>query len=696
MKPGTMTATSTATRASSAGPATRASLATISIDAKFRCTSGSSEASTCGVGNYSTSAADVCSKCEPGHYCGSNTTTMADMYALGGDWMTSHDMAGRCFNGTWCPPGMRRAPDLVRDPCPTGYYCPTATEYPLPCPAGTYMPTTGADAVDDCLPTPRGYYTVEGASNYTELCDPGYYCPLGSTSPTQVPCPSRFYLPDSGGRTLGDCALCTAGGFCPNASATPTPCPKGYFCSTGVSRPEPCRPGTFGNGTGLRRTEDCTPCLPGSYCDGYGLNAPRGPCDPGYYCLEMSHTSAPHAPGSTLSQLAEPSVIGGLCPSGGYCPAGSSEPTKCPSGTYNNYTGATSPSDCKSCEPGYYCAGSSNPFPSGKCEAGFYCSGGSNTSTQFKVPKGHFSIEGASAPSPCVPGTYQPFIGQSFCLNCDPGYFCSAFNTTDPTPCPEGSYCEESTVHPEKCPSGTYGTKMKLNSTIFCTKCPAGSFCEEAGLTVETTEPCAAGFWCGAGSSREKPVDQYNAEGEKNGDICPPGHFCPAGDGDNPRPCPRGTFYPGEGATGNSSAYVCEPCWPGYACNATGLPLPKLECEPGYFCARGATNSTPDDYGGLDDVGCTADTWELCDYGPCPPGYECAAATGQPVACAAGTYAPNASMTTCLECPASQYCDGVSTAITLDCPRGNYCPRGSALPPPTCPQGTTRSSLLCH
>lgn len=74
------------------------------------------------------------------------------MYSLGGNWNDSSDLAGRCFNGTYvrfairvstvngiatqCPPGMARAPDLLRDPCPVGQYCPTAATYPIPCPAG--------------------------------------------------------------------------------------------------------------------------------------------------------------------------------------------------------------------------------------------------------------------------------------------------------------------------------------------------------------------------------------------------------------------------------------------------------------------------------------------------------------------------------------------------------------------------------
>ena len=83
-------------------------------------------------------------------------------------------------------------------------------------------------------------------------CSPGYYCPTQSTTPTEIPCPPRFYRPELGAGSVSDCSLCVAGGYCPEASVYPTICPKGYFCIGGVSIPEPCLPGSYGNTTGLR------------------------------------------------------------------------------------------------------------------------------------------------------------------------------------------------------------------------------------------------------------------------------------------------------------------------------------------------------------------------------------------------------------------------------------------------------------
>jgi hypothetical protein len=140
-------------------------------------------------------------------------------------------------------------------------------------------------------------------------------------------------------------------------------------------------------------------------------------------------------PGSTSSST---NNIGGMCPAGGYCPRGSSLPTQCPAGTYNNNSGATSASDCQSCPAGYYCAGSRNPYPTGPCKGGYYCTGGSSSATQYTTPPGYYSIPGSSAGIPCPAGTYQPEQGQGNCTACPEGWYCKNITTTVPRICPRG------------------------------------------------------------------------------------------------------------------------------------------------------------------------------------------------------------------------------------------------------------------
>ena len=148
----------------------------------------------------------------------------------------------------------------------------------------------------------------------------------------------RTYRPEYGGSSLDDCSLCVAGGYCPRSSQEPVLCPRGFYCPTGISIPQACPPGTFGNSTGLRKLQDCEICSPGYYCDGYGLNAPRGLCAPGFFCLSGSNSSTPyslisnavHVVNSTAWMLTYGQylvhAVGGICPAGYYCPLGSALP----------------------------------------------------------------------------------------------------------------------------------------------------------------------------------------------------------------------------------------------------------------------------------------------------------------------------------------------------------------------------------
>lgn len=65
------------------------------------------------------------------------------------------------------------------------------------------------------------------------------------------------------------------------------------------------------------------------------------------------------------------------------------------------------------------------------------------------------------------------------------------------------------------------------------------------------------------------------------GDLCPQGHYCPAGT-THPKemPCPAGTW---NGQRGAQDATWCLPCAPGFFCNMSG------QDAPAGFCARGET-----------------------------------------------------------------------------------------------------------
>ncbi|KAG1697654.1 hypothetical protein DVH05_016093 [Phytophthora capsici] len=312
--------------------------ACITCPAGYYCIEATVTPKPCGKGKFSTSGSKTCPPCEAGYFCNSETTSAANMRSNALGWASPGALYGTCYNGSYCPAGSDSEPALETDACPPAYYCPTATPAPVICPAGTYSNLTGQDSISDCTPTPAGYFSVAGALEPTGVCSPGFYCPLRSTSRTQVPCPARYYLNRSMGQSEEDCAVCVSGSYCPIGSAYPTTCPAGYYCRTGISSPEPCPIGTYATATGLRTVEDCVPCPPGLYCDSTALTTPRGLCDPGYYCTLGAYTSAPMNYESTLFGVTNRHT-GDQCPQGAYCPLGSSSPTLCPPGTFNNFTG---------------------------------------------------------------------------------------------------------------------------------------------------------------------------------------------------------------------------------------------------------------------------------------------------------------------------------------------------------------------
>jgi len=64
---------------------------------------------------------------------------------------------------------------------------------------------------------PEGTGTAAGA-NLMIQCEPGYYCPSGSTHTRQTPCPAGKYNPTRGSSASSDCQACQAGYFCPIGS----------------------------------------------------------------------------------------------------------------------------------------------------------------------------------------------------------------------------------------------------------------------------------------------------------------------------------------------------------------------------------------------------------------------------------------------------------------------------------------------
>ena len=786
--------------------------------AGFYCPRNSSSPTPCPPGTYSPSTFNTeeadCTPCDPGrhcnvsglttvsglcaegYYCGNGSSTAFPLDSPSGDIcpvahycpegsstpspcqpgtfsnVTGSGACLACLAGFYCE-GSTDDPHLY--PCPPGHYCPQGTEFSLqfPCPLSTYSPSTSAIDSNTCLPCPTGQYcNGTGLDAPTGMCDPGSFCVPGSTSPSGEPCEPGFYCPPGANFALpcppGEyCAgfaltspsgFCDPGYYCIGSAITPQPtdgvtgdvCPMGHYCLGGSVNFTACPPGTFGRVTQARNeSEGCETCTATMYCGEYGLTAPSGICDGGYYC----------PPGQRASDPFE-----FICPLGHFCTAGTLEPMRCPSSTYQDELGQT---DCKLCPASFYCDNRFDPvvlFNDTICPQGYYCPNGTSFSTQFPCPNGTFSnLTGLAESSQCLdctPGHYcgEPGLVQPSGL-CFAGYFCQSGSTT-PSPvdstCPAGHYCPEGSVNPVPCLAGTHsGTTLNQNETA-CTLCGPGYYCPEGSVNSTalvcdpgfvclfgafvptpvdgiTGYPCPAGHSCVSGALSEEACTPGSYQPDTAQSVCitcpvgalcestasldftpcPAGHYCPMEGMTDSIQCPTGTF---SNTTGNTNLTDCLPCPRGMYCDAPGLVAPSGLCSAGFLCVSEATDIAPDD--GVN--------------GPCPVGFYCVEGATHPQPCPMGTLAPFSntalnndssflleyfcdpsltleplsaigleSESECVPCIGGFYCQHPnSTLPTGPCSAGYYCPHNASITVATpsefiCPLGhfCTEASL---
>ncbi|TMS07321.1 hypothetical protein E3U43_011414 [Larimichthys crocea] len=525
----------------------------------------------------------------------------------------------------------------------------------LPCPPGTYSPQFGLSQVEQCLICPAGHYCEkERLTKVSGKCKAGWFCvsaawnsqpfDLDNYTNANCLCPATStggrcqvwlcrWVPAPPGFTVSEELLRPDQQMEKQAasvhlghtvgSAAPEPCPSGTFqsrekqsscnsCEAGTVLPNqyPCPIGSFNQRPLTHSLAGCVPCAAGQYCPSVGLAEPAGPCQAGYWCREGASSPSP-----------VDGLSGSLCPPGQYCPSGTTAPVPCPEGSWSNSSGLGMQDDCKPCLGGFYCDSAGLTKPSGPCSRGYYCVEGATTSTPTDgitggpCPEGSYCPKGAVRPVPCDPGTYVAVTHATQCEPCLPGWYCVSGSLYL---CPAGFYCPEGTGFDLRgCPEGTYGPDPGYWSVSQCRQCDGGHYCSSRNGTA-ITGPCQGGYYCSHGNKSPQPFSQAAGEGGP----CPAGHYCPEATV-HPLPCPPGTF---SNLTKLVSQEDCQPCLPGYYCDAVGLSAPSGKCWKGFFCLEGANRPDP----------------PLRDSrgGPCPKGSFCASpgksvASGQ---CGAGYY----------------------------------------------------------
>jgi len=222
-------------------------------------------------GDNTTRIAQV--QCELGYWCAEGVRRICPSGVFGSSLgLTSSACSGSCAPGYYCPEGSTKAEEKAcGDP---SLYCPMGSSLPSKVPKGYFTENGTLTTRSDIEVCPPGYFCdggvkficragIYGAISglYTKdcsgLCAAGYYCPEGSVTSTQIPCPAgRFGF--TGAVNANCTGLCLAGYYCPSASTSATQFDCGadnLFCPTGSSVPLVVATGYYSTGgTAVTRT----------------------------------------------------------------------------------------------------------------------------------------------------------------------------------------------------------------------------------------------------------------------------------------------------------------------------------------------------------------------------------------------------------------------------------------------------------
>jgi hypothetical protein len=577
-----------------------------------------------------------CTDCVRGSYCNSRAGT---------------SVTSTCMAGYTCPGGDVNPADPAQI-CLAGTYCPQGSYTAKQCPAGRF---SDRDGVSSCSKCPASFFCALGEDE-PQRCTEGSACPLGTSDVNLLACQNGAFQPFP---AQGVCLTCPLGYYCDSGTITdPTICPANKVCTEGTSSIIPsCPSGTYSTHTNLQSRTQCTFCPAGKYC----LNGVIvGNCSAGYLCVSGSNTATPN--GFSNTGKAFP------CPEGHYCLAGAVLPTPCPEGKFRRSTGGTSADSCVACDAGYYCilndpipkpclpgtycpAGTSEPnkCPSGtyskenqaisytsclKCPAGYLCdSSGIANFANYPCRPGYYCTSGAVLPTVTKPGLYSPGHSagsESDLLPCPGGYYCNT-NTITYIPCPEGTYCPQKSTETQVCPRSYYCPPLSLSPT----QCPAGWYCDDVDdMPGFPPYKCPEGTICPAGS-RMPDECVRGTKAIKARSVYAPEPYC--------LDCPKGTF-------GDDEHIKCLPCSAGYVClGKTKYSTPKdiltdngYQCPAGFYCPEGSWESYPCGIG---------------KYNPNPG---------------------KGSITDCLSCPANTYTDTTASVACLECGEDATAPSGSS------------------
>jgi len=422
----------------------------ISTSAGYFANVGSANQTACAVGTYQPSTGQSsCIDASTGYYVSNSGSTNQTA----------------CGVGTYQPsPGQSSCMDSS-----PGYYVPNiGSSNQLICNSGTYQPNYGQSS---CIDSSPGYYVSNSGQTTQSACvegtyqpnygqsscidsSPGYYVDNTALS-NQTACPGGTFNPNHGSVSSNDCIITS----------------PGYYSSSGSGSQNPCQGGTYQS---LAGQTNCTSTDPGYYVPGIS------------YAFQISCNPGTYQPNSGSSDCL-------IADAGYYVDSYSSvTQTACPAGTFNPINGSSTYSSCIDTSPGYFTpvSGMSEEYP---CNPGTYQPLGGQDNCTNSSP-GHFvPMNASTTQEPCIIGMYQPNYGRTYCEYPSSGYYVPTSSSSNQTRAEPGHYAnanddDTTTSHP--CPLGYY---QPYSGQSECIEADSGFYVDDNGSLEQI--PCIGGTY---------------------------------------------------------------------------------------------------------------------------------------------------------------------------------------------------------
>jgi hypothetical protein len=189
--------------------------------------------------------------CAVGYYCPARSTSAREYPCppgrFGGtEGLPSSTCSGYCVEGYYCPEGSTSSREV---PCGgADVFCPEGSPLPLPVKNGFYSVCDGTVDCQSFVIVDYEWVPPVDVRNKQASCEKGHYCTGGLSKK----CPAGTY---------GDTIRLST-------SACSGLCNRGYYCPAGSSSPAEtaCPIGTYGSTVGLKDSQCSGNCIPGYDC----------------------------------------------------------------------------------------------------------------------------------------------------------------------------------------------------------------------------------------------------------------------------------------------------------------------------------------------------------------------------------------------------------------------------------------------